>query len=116
MDLSSRLPGPETGVTSPSSAGAGGNGLLVFADRMFGDDDVRADPRAGRWWLRYLGVAGLLAAIIVARRPDAVTNPQFFGEDGFLFFREDLLYGLRAMTRPYMGFPQLAQRMIGTLG
>jgi hypothetical protein len=90
--------------------------LLRFTDRLFGDGEAPIPDPSVRWWARYLGVAILLAAILIVRRRDTVTNPQFFGEDGFLFFRDDLLLGLRAIPIPYAGFPQLGQRLIGALG
>jgi hypothetical protein len=90
--------------------------LLAFADAIFGNDDL-ARAKSSRWPGRFLAVAGLLAAIIVARRPDAVTNPQFWGEDGFLLFRENLILGFpRAAQSLYMGFPQLGQRLLAFIG
>lgn len=65
------------------------------------------------WWARYLGVAALLAAVIVARRPDAVTMPQFWAEDGTIFFRENLTLGFpAALAKGYRGFPYLTHRLI----
>ena len=36
-------------------------------------------------WLLLAVVFACAVALVVSRRPDAVTNPQFFGEDGFWF-------------------------------
>ena len=69
------------------------------------------------WWARYLALAGLLAAILLARRPDVVLHPQFWAEDGFIYFRDDLLLGFpRAVLQLYQGFPHLGQRLIAALG
>lgn len=69
------------------------------------------------WVARYLGAAVLVAAVIVARRPDAVTMPQFWAEDGSIFFKENLLLGfLTALAKGYHGFPQLVHRLIGYVG
>src|SRR5262245_24553384 len=89
-----------------------GRRLLSATDTLFGrDDDVSDEPR--RWLLRYLGVAAMLAAVIVARRPDMITNPQFWGEDGFIFFQQNLTLGFpRAVTSFYANFPYLGQRLI----
>jgi hypothetical protein len=90
--------------------------LLAFADAIFGNDEL-ARHESHRWPGRFLAVAALLAAIIVARRPDAVTNPQFWGEDGFLYFRDNLILGFpRAAQSLYMGFPHLGQRLLAFIG
>jgi len=90
--------------------------LLAVADAIFGDHDPVADG-ARRWLVWYLCVAALLAAIVAARRLDAVTNPQFWGEDGFLFFRDVLTLGFpRAAEGLYMGFPQLGQWLVAFAG
>ena len=93
-----------------------GSRLLAFADAIFGRDGRESEePR--RWLLRYLGVGALLAAVVAARRLDAVTNPQFWGEDGFLYFRENLTLGFpRAAENFYMGFPHLGQRLVAFIG
>ena len=90
--------------------------LLSFTDAIFGNDELpRPEPR--RWLGRFLAVGAMLAAIIVARRPDAVTNPQFWGEDGFLYFRENLILGFpRAAQSLYAGFPHLGQRLLAFIG
>src|SRR5262249_43006727 len=90
--------------------------LLALADAVFGIHEAEPlEPR--RWGLRFITVAALVAAIVVARRPDAVTNPQFWGEDGFLYFRENLTLGFpRAVQNLYVGFPHLGQRMVAFLG
>jgi hypothetical protein len=95
---------------------APGSRLLAFADAIFGiDGPERPEPR--RWALRVLAVAALLAAIVVARRPDAAINPQFWGEDGFLYFRDNLTLGFpRAAQNLYMDFPQLGQRIVAFIG
>jgi hypothetical protein len=89
---------------------------LALADRLFGGAEPILDPPR-RWLLRYLGVAAMLATIIVARRPDAVTNPQFWAEDGYIFFYENLTLGFpRALAKMFFGFPYLAQRLIAFAG
>jgi hypothetical protein len=89
---------------------------LRLADAFFGgrDDDVGA---SGHWALRFLGVAALLAAIVVGRRPDAITTPQFWAEDSTIFFLQNLQLGFpRALANFYRGYPDLAQRLIAFLG
>jgi len=90
--------------------------LLAVADAVLGPVDAASDGR-GRWLVRYLCVAAVLAVIVAARRLDAVTNPQFWGEDGFLYFKDDLIFGFPgAAERLYMGFPHLGQRLVGFAG
>ena len=90
--------------------------LLAATDALFGRaDDANGEPR--RWLLRYLCVAAMLAAVVVARRPDMITNPQFWGEDGFIFFQQNLTLGFpRAVASFYMNFPYLGQRLIAAAG
>ncbi|HKA30914.1 MAG TPA: hypothetical protein VKH82_16145 [Candidatus Binatia bacterium] len=90
--------------------------LLALADRLFGVPTSQHEPDR-RWLLRYLGVTALLVAIIVARRPDAVTNPQFWAEDGYVYFLENLTLGFtHAFSKLYNGYPNLAQRLIAMVG
>jgi len=78
---------------------------LALADRLFGGTEPIPGP-SRRWLLRYLGVTALLAAIIVVRRPDAVTNPQFWAEDGYVFFYENLTLGFpHALAKLYFWLP-----------
>jgi hypothetical protein len=89
---------------------------LELADLLFG-----AAPRAerfGRRWLgRYLALAGVLALIIVTRRPDSILRPQFWAEDGSVFFYEQLTLGFWvAVRRLHGGLPYLAARLVAALG
>jgi hypothetical protein len=87
-----------------------------MADRLFGEQTPETGPRRA-WLFRYLGVATILAAIIIARRPDAVTNPQFWAEDGSIYFFENLTLGFgHALGKLYNGYPNLAQRLIAMVG
>src|SRR5262249_7467223 len=85
---------------------------LALGDRLFGGTEPGPGP-SRRWLLRYLGVAALLASIIVARRPDAVTNPQFWAEDSVIYFWENLRLGFwGALANFYNDYPMLVQRLI----
>ena len=89
--------------------------LLRLADVLFGREDDVDQPPA--WRLRYLAVATLLAAIIVGRRVDAVTNPQFWAEDGSIYFVQNAMLGFpRALVQLYNGYPNFAQRLIAFIG
>ncbi|MGH7789074.1 MAG: hypothetical protein ACRERC_19545 [Candidatus Binatia bacterium] len=90
--------------------------LVRLTDPLFGGPQTEAAAATG-WLWRYLGVTGLVVAVIVVRRSDLLFNPQFFGEDVHAFFSENLLFGFpRALARLYQGFPQLAHRLIALLG
>jgi hypothetical protein len=89
---------------------------MWLADALFGP--ARAEADAGRrWWLRYAAVACILVLVIVGRRPDAFTRPQFWEEDGFVFFYQNLTLGfLGALRTLHEGFPYLIQRLLAAAG
>jgi len=111
--------GPRRRIPTHPAAGVPGRlkvTLLAWADRLFGEQSSETGPHR-RWLPRYLGVATLLAAIIVARRLDAVTNPQFWAEDGYIYFFENLTLGFgHSFLKLYNGYPNLAQRLIAMAG
>lgn len=90
--------------------------MLFGLDRLFGSDDTDAAP-VEPWLLRYLGLTFLVAAIIVARRPDAVTNPQFWAEDSTIYFLQHLTLGFwGSLGAFYNHYPMLVQRLVAGLG
>ncbi|HWT06166.1 MAG TPA: hypothetical protein VN224_10450 [Xanthomonadales bacterium] len=58
-----------------------------------------------------------LACVVVlfARRPDLLSNPQFYAEDGKLFFHDAVLNGLGSLVAPYAGYHQLIPRVVALL-
>jgi hypothetical protein len=99
---------------SPSSRAA--TWVTRLAELLFGPARGEAETRR-RWGLRYATVACVLALIIVALRPDVVTNPQFWAEDGSIYFQENLTIGfLPAFLKLYRGYPNLAQRLVAPAG
>jgi hypothetical protein len=54
-------------------------------------------------------------AVLLARRPDLVTAPQLFAEDGVIYFRDAAVNGLASLFAPYAGYHQLAPRAIALL-
>jgi len=90
--------------------------VSAVAEPLFGTDRHDAWIR-GDWWPGYLAVASLLATVILCRRPDVVTRPQFWAEDGAVYFCDALVHGFpRALFRLYQGFPHLGQRLIAAFG
>jgi hypothetical protein len=88
--------------------------VLGIADALFGPTTPPQHSR--RWVARYLGLAGLLMLVVVVRRPDAIGRPQFWAEDGKVFFRQELTLGFwAALATLHGGFPFLAQRLVAAL-
>lgn len=55
--------------------------------------------------------------LLFLRRPDALTAPQFFAEDGVVFFHDQLLFGIRqALWIPHAGYVLVIQRLTAMLG
>lgn len=64
-----------------------------------------------------LEIAVLLAALLVARRPDALFNAQFWAEDGLVFFADDLLTGgWSSLLHPYSGYLHVVPRLVAVIG
>lgn len=54
----------------------------------------------------------MIFLLLFLRRPDALTNPQFFAEDGVVFFHDQLLFGIRqALWIPHGGYLLFIQRL-----
>jgi hypothetical protein len=66
-----------------------------------------ADPPA-------FAVLAACAAILCLRRSGAVTNPQFWAEDGY-FFERAYSVGWHAFLLPYAGYLHLVPRIIGAI-
>ena len=68
-------------------------------------------PWIGRPWVGLLAVALLLWV----RKPDAFHNPQFWAEDGFIFFGQQVQLGVRAHLEPYAGYFNAVPRLVASL-
>jgi hypothetical protein len=61
----------------------------------------------------YLAVAVTVALVLILRRTDGITNPQFWAEDGSVFFQHNLELGCwRALHTFFRGFPYLGQTLV----
>ncbi len=69
------------------------------------------DADATHWRVLFCTLL-LAAAILALRKFDAFVNPQFWAEDGRIFFREQYLQGCRAVWEPYAGYLHLAPRWV----
>jgi hypothetical protein len=65
--------------------------------------------------LQRLAAFGLCFLILLARRPSIVTRPQFWAEDGTVFFRDQLMLGFGALAQPYAGYLHLISRLIAAV-
>jgi hypothetical protein len=54
----------------------------------------------------------LLWALLFLRKPDMLTNPQLFAEDGGAFFAEQLVHPGTALIHPYNGYLHVVPRLI----
>lgn len=65
--------------------------------------------------MRALGIGGYVAlaiAILVVRRPDAVLHPQFWAEDGKVYYADAYNRGLDALLSSAAGYLVLAPRLV----
>lgn len=62
----------------------------------------------------WIGVA-LALLILAARKPDALVNPQFWAEDGSIFFSQQVQLGARAHLQPYAGYFNEVPRIVASL-
>ena len=111
-----RLPGNRE--LRPGGVRLGGiwDASIECADLLFGVGP-RSERFGRRWVGGYLALASVLALIIIARRPDSIIRPQFWAEDGSVFFYEQLTLGFwMALRRLHGGLPYLAARLVATLG
>ncbi|MDD3179132.1 MAG: hypothetical protein PHQ04_02145 [Opitutaceae bacterium] len=63
------------------------------------------------WRTAALTVAAM-AALFLLRRPSAALHPQFYAEDGVVFWADNYHYGAAALTREYGGYLHLAPRLL----
>ncbi len=58
----------------------------------------------------------LTCAVLITRRPDAIFHPQFWAEDGTIFFSQAYNQGwVHAMYRPYNGYFHAIPRIVASL-
>jgi hypothetical protein len=50
--------------------------------------------------------------VLFYREPDGFLNPQFWAEDGVIFFIQDLTFGFAAIWKPYAGYLHFIPRII----
>jgi hypothetical protein len=53
----------------------------------------------------------IATVVLLVRKPDALLHPQFWAEDGTVFFLENYLYGATAIMLPYAGYLHMVPRL-----
>lgn len=70
-----------------------------------------ADPLRLAWW-QHGAVSLATFALLVTRRPDVILNPQFYAEDGRVFFQDAYNLGWHtALIQPYGGYFHAVPRL-----
>lgn len=71
-----------------------------------------------RWptWLWWMMCVGGVTAVFLWRRPDAFYNPQFWAEDGNIFFTNAYFLGSKSLITPYAGYFHTLARIIAWVG
>jgi hypothetical protein len=64
--------------------------------------------------LRWIGLLSVVLLLWV-RKPDAFHNPQFWAEDGFIFFSQQVQLGARAHLEPYAGYFNAVPRLVASV-
>lgn len=60
----------------------------------------------------FLWTAAAILLLLFLRRPDALLHPQFFAEDGVVFFHDQIVFGLwEALWVPHGGYLLMVQRL-----
>jgi hypothetical protein len=71
---------------------------------------------AKAWTLRFLALWLFIFIALFLRRPDALTNSQFWAEDALVFFAQQLTLGFsKALFHPYAGYLHVIPRLIAFL-
>jgi hypothetical protein len=91
------------------SAAAKSNRILPAIGRMKTPPGEFYTPR------RFIVLFLLLWTLLVLRKPDMLTNPQLFAEDGGAFFGEQLVHPGTALIHPYNGYLHVVPRLIALI-
>jgi hypothetical protein len=65
----------------------------------------------------YKNIAFIVIAILILiiRKPDSLSNPQLWAEDGTIFFAQQYEYGAASILIPYAGYLHIVPRLIAIL-
>lgn len=77
---------------------------------------VQTKAAEGLGWRMQLLLFAIAALLVISRRPDVVTHPQFFAEDGTVWFAEAYrLTFLHSLLTPDAGYMQTFPRLVAAL-
>lgn len=76
---------------------------------------MRLPEPAARRTALIVVLSALVMTLLVVRRPTAVTIPQFWAEDGVVFFRDAWVCGIGAAVYQYAGYLHLFPRVVASL-
>lgn len=65
--------------------------------------------------LRVFLVLMIAVAILFVRKTDAFVHPQFWAEDGTVFFQDQVNQGFSAIVKPFAGYLNLVSRLIALM-
>jgi hypothetical protein len=83
----------------------------AFGDPPATTEDVPGGPPVRVWPTGLLILLGCV--VLVLRRPEAVLLPQFFAEDGAVFFQDAFNFSIdRSLLLPHAGYQNLLPRML----
>lgn len=83
---------------------------------VFEAKPAKPAPRDGLDWRLQIFVFVAAALLVISRRPDALLNPQFFGEDGSVWFPEAYMLGwLNSLIHSQNGYYQTFPRLVSAL-
>ena len=66
-------------------------------------------------YLRLLVLFLILCGVLALRRPDALANPQFYSEDGRVFFYEEHFHHGVSLLKTHDGYSQFVPRLVAKL-
>ncbi len=66
-------------------------------------------------WLFRWGGTIFIAGLMLSRRPEAVLHPQFWAEDGKIFYHDAYLFGVATLWQPFGGYLNTTSRLVALL-
>ncbi len=87
-------------------------GVVYFRPGSMAETLGRAEVGSNGWRSAGVWVAVVACAILVLRKPDALINPQFWAEDGLIFFAGAYHDGWASVGHTYNGYFHLIPRLV----
>jgi hypothetical protein len=84
----------------------------AMVSRASDQQQTLTDQLASKPRLSCLIVLAIATLILLIRKPECFLNPQFWAEDGPIFFLQQYEQGARAVFQPYAGYLLLVPRLV----